>query len=105
MSTWLGNYIRAQRIWSLETFGKGLRTKIILDHIKSEIKEVEAEPKKLEEWVDIIMLAVDGAWRAGHKPDDIVSGLVEKFLENQRRDWDENGYHILPETTSEGVKE
>ncbi|MFH2056738.1 MAG: dATP/dGTP pyrophosphohydrolase domain-containing protein [bacterium] len=71
-------YIDRQREWSIRTFGPGRRTVGICKHIRKEIKEVLAEPESLEEWVDIIILAIDGAWRAGYMPEAIIAGLQAK---------------------------
>jgi hypothetical protein len=54
-----------QRDFSLRTFGPGQRTHGVLDHIRKELAEIEAKPADLTEWVDVILLALDGAWRAG----------------------------------------
>lgn len=65
--------------WAEKTFGSGLRTKGITDHIRKELIEIENDPKSLEEWVDIIMLALDGARRIGATPVDIFNQLENKL--------------------------
>lgn len=84
----LEEYIEKQREWSLATFGPGLRTGGIVAHIKKELIEIEEEPESLE-WIDVIILGLDGAWRAGYDPDDIVRALVDKQDINFARDWPE----------------
>lgn len=76
-----------QRAWSEKTFGPGPRTLGVLDHIRKELKEIEAKPDDLSEWIDVAILAFDGAWRAGHTPEDIVAALVAKQTKNEARQW------------------
>jgi hypothetical protein len=76
-----------QRDWSLHTFGPGARTAGVLDHIRKELKEIEAEPTSLEEWIDVAILAFDGAWRAGHTPEKIAAAWLAKQGKNESRKW------------------
>ena len=39
------------------------------------------------EWIDVMILAFDGAWRAGYTPSEIVSALLRKQGVNMRRKW------------------
>ena len=39
------------------------------------------------EWIDVVILAMDGAWRTGSTPEMIALGLTMKLLENKRRKW------------------
>ncbi|MGB0131183.1 dATP/dGTP pyrophosphohydrolase domain-containing protein [Chlorobium sp.] len=82
-----------------------------VNHICKEIDEVAAtEGKDLSEWVDIIILALDGAWRAGFTPKQIVDGLIRKQGINELRTWPdwrtaEPGKaieHIRDETAGDG---
>ncbi len=79
--------IAHQRAWSLRTFGPGPRTSGVLDHIRKELAEIEADPLDLEEWVDVIILAFDGAYRAGHEPDKIIEAIHSKQAKNEGRTW------------------
>jgi len=81
------SHIKRQRAFSRATFGPGLRTKGVIDHIKKELKEIEQEPESLEEWVDVILLALDGAWRLGATPEAIVEVLEAKQTKNEFRQW------------------
>lgn len=76
-----------QRDWSERTFGPGDRTAGVVDHIRKELREIEAAPGDLEEWIDVVIMAFDGAWRSGHSPEAIVSGLVAKQRKNEAREW------------------
>ena len=80
-------HLARQRNWSLETFGPGRRTGGLVDHIKRELVEVEAAPTDLSEWVDVLILGFDGAWRSGHEPQAILDALVAKQTVNESRNW------------------
>ncbi len=86
--SFIEKYIENQRKWSIGVFGEGRRTEGILKHIAKESEEVRAEPDDLEEWIDIVILALDGAWRAGHSPRDVVDMMMHKQMVNFNRDWD-----------------
>jgi hypothetical protein len=80
-------HLMRQRAFSEKTFGPGARTAGVLDHIRKELREIEANPADIEEWVDVIILAFDGAWRAGWEPHDIVKAIVAKQTKNEARTW------------------
>ena len=80
-------HLRHQREWSERTFGPGRRTAGVCDHIRKELAEVEANPDDAQEWIDVIILALDGAWRAGLSPEQIVGGIIAKQAKNERRQW------------------
>ena len=83
----LHEYLERQAIWSGITFGSGLRTKGIIDHIRKELIEITADPGDLEEWIDVIILALDGYWRHGGQPLDLMRRLQEKQNKNFKREW------------------
>lgn len=80
-------HLQRQREWSEKTFGPGERSKGVVDHIRKELCEIEAAPLDLTEWIDVVILALDGAWRAGYSPDEIISALVAKQTKNEGRQW------------------
>lgn len=80
-------HLQRQRAWSSETFGPHQRTAGVLDHIRKELVEIEANPTDVTEWADVVILALDGAWRAGHEPLDILTAIVAKQERNERRQW------------------
>lgn len=80
-------HLHRQRRWSTQAFGPSKRTLGIIDHISKELKEIEADPTDVEEWVDVIILALDGAWRAGWEPQDIIDAIVAKQAKNEARTW------------------
>ncbi|BCB18022.1 hypothetical protein OCUBac02_09160 [Bosea sp. ANAM02] len=80
-------HLERQRAFSHKTFGPGARTKGVIDHIRKELAEIEAQPDDIEEWVDVIILAFDGAWRAGWEPAKIVEAITTKQKKNEARKW------------------
>lgn len=86
----LVEHLRRQREFSLRTFGPGdaeARLPGIADHITKELRELAAEPGDVEEWIDIVLLALDGAWRTGASPEEIAAALATKQAKNERRRW------------------
>lgn len=77
---------RKAEFWQKKA-GPGLRTAGICTHIRKELKEIEAKPTDLEEWIDIIMLGLDGASRTGASGAAIVSALVAKDAKCRARTW------------------
>ncbi len=80
-------HLQRQREFSEHTFGPGARTAGICDHIRKELKEIEADPGDLTEWIDVVILAFDGAWRAGGSPQQIIDAIVAKQTKNEGRTW------------------
>jgi len=95
----LATYLYAQKIWSERTFGPGDRRMGVIKHIRKELNEVkkaeDGSTDLLMEWVDILILAFDGARRSGFSPEMIIQGLVLKDLINQKTkawpDWRKMG--------------
>ena len=56
-------HLKNQRQWSEQTFGPGQRSH------------------------DVVILVLDGAWRAGHSPEQIIAALVAKQAKNEKRKW------------------
>lgn len=81
ISTDLAGLMHRQMQFSIHTFGPIDRQKDIVDHIQKELKEVEAAPHDLEVWIDVALLALDGAWRAGYSPEEVAeSHLFQKYV-------------------------
>lgn len=80
------SHIIQQIKWSKKTFGP-LQLDGVINHLEEELEEVRADPTDLEEWVDVILLGIDGAWRSGHSAEQIVDGIKKKFKKNQERTW------------------
>ena len=83
----LVEHLHRQKQFSENTFGPGTRTAGLCDHMRKELKEIEADPGDLMEWVDMTMLALDGAWRAGYTPEQIAEALSAKLAKNEQRQW------------------
>ncbi len=80
-------HLARQAAWSEKTFGPGARTKGVCDHIRKELLEIEADPSDLREWIDVVILGLDGAWRCGGTPEQIIAGIVAKQTKNEGRYW------------------
>lgn len=88
-------YLRAQTLWSQQTFGPGARTKGVLDHLKAEIHEIESSDGDPGEWRDASMIALDGLIRSlmarGLTDADAIEtaiGMMAAKLEvNRQRKW------------------
>lgn len=83
----LVRHLERQRRWSERTFGPGPRTAGVLDHLRKELREIEAAPTDLTEWMDVVILGLDGAWRAGYTPEQIADALVNAQTRNEARVW------------------
>lgn len=80
-------HIRRQAAFSERTFGPGSRVAGVCDHIRKELLEVESEGGPLSEWVDVIILGLDGAWRSGATPEQIAAAIEAKQTKNEGRKW------------------
>ncbi|HBG52098.1 MAG TPA: DUF550 domain-containing protein [Gammaproteobacteria bacterium] len=80
-------HLRGQIAFSRRTFGPGHRTEGVTAHIAKELDEIRASPGVLEEWVDVILLALDGAWRTGAGPEMIAAAIAAKQRKNEARTW------------------
>jgi hypothetical protein len=81
-------HLKEQQQWSLNTFGPpNNNTAGIIDHIKKELVEVADKPEDVFEWIDIVILAFDGALRNGWSPKEIADALKTKHEINEARKW------------------
>lgn len=87
----LVQHLRRQIEFSARTYGPGDRTAGVCDHIRKELREVQDDAAAglptLSEWVDVIILGFDGAWRSGATPEQIVAAIVAKQTKNEGRRW------------------
>ncbi len=83
----LKTYFARHIEWSRETFGSEPRTKGLTNHIRKELTEIELKPQDLSEWVDVIILAMDGFWLHCGKAEDLMPALVSKQQKNMARTW------------------
>lgn len=80
-------HLQRMREFSERTFGPNPRAKGIISHIRKELREIEADPTDLFEWVDVVILALDGLRDAGASPQQIIDTLVAKQITNEARVW------------------
>lgn len=99
-------YLRRQQLWSLRTFGEGQRTKGIVKHIEKELVEIRQQPHDLIEWIDVVILALDGYWRHGGQPEAIMDYLQAKQNVNFARAWQapRDGEPTEHDRTAEGLR-
>lgn len=94
----LTNHLRRQMAFSRATFGPGERTAGVCDHIAKEIAEIKGQPDdglRSREWLDVIMLGLDGAWRAleaegvpwDQIPERLSVLIAQKQSKNETRAW------------------
>lgn len=74
----LVEHLERQKAFSLKTFGPGRRVDTVLSHMAKEAAEVRQKPCDVFEWVDVMLLAFDGAWRAGYRSDYIVEVIKDQ---------------------------
>lgn len=91
----LHKHLRRQAAFSAKTFGPGPRSAGVVAHIRKELVEIESDPEDLEEWIDVAILAFDGALRQGYSPHEIVEALVRKQAKNEARTWPD--WRTVPE--------
>ena len=106
----LTEHLRRQMAFSKGTYGPGDRRQGVIDHIRKETVEVleDGDPR---EWVDLVILSLDGLWRSlafedqeryieefkigkkifmndwGNIPEIATALVVEKQKKNEQRDW------------------
>lgn len=83
--------------FSIKTFGPANGTAGVIDHIREELAECEETPDDLEEWSDVLILALDGAWRCistydpDASPEEMAHMIIAKYLykmnKNKNRKW------------------
>lgn len=83
----LSDILAGQKQFSENTFGPGDRAQGVVDHIRKELQEIEADPSDLEEWIDVMILAADGAWRSGATAQEVEDAYLAKLRKNMQRTW------------------
>ena len=94
----LEQHLLRQMAWSHATFGPGDRHSGIIDHIKKELQEIETSNGDASEWVDLVILALDGLTRRlafcngeRNNPEQVsataVSMIKGKQAKNESRMW------------------
>lgn len=80
-------HLRRQAEFSERTFGPGARVAAVCDHVEKELIEVQQSGGALAEWIDVIILGLDGAWRSGATPEQIAAAIETKQTKNEGRRW------------------
>lgn len=94
----LKQHLIRQMAFSHATFGPGERTKGVADHIRKELVEVLNSNGASDEWVDVVLLALDGltrqlAYCTGERNDPArvaemaCNMIVGKQTRNEARTW------------------
>ncbi len=94
----LKQHLIRQMAYSHATFGPGTRTAGVIDHIRKELVEVEESNGSSPEWVDVVILALDGLTRQlafcnGKRADPstvadmVCSMILGKQSRNEAREW------------------
>lgn len=83
----LAEYLLRQQDWSRRTFGEEKRTGGICKHIRKELDEIVEDPSDYREWIDVVILGLDGFWRHGGSIEEVQKLLQEKQDKNFAREW------------------
>jgi hypothetical protein len=87
----LVKHLYRAREFSFSTFGPpNGKPSGVIDHLRKELVEVDSalsREDRLDEWVDIMILAMDGAMRDHWTPRELVTALVDKQARNEARKW------------------
>lgn len=94
----LERHLVRQMVWSKATFGPGASTERVLDHMSKEIVEVRQANGDSSEWVDLVILALDGLtrqlWAASEyrRTADEIAEIAVKVIRgkqsrNELRQW------------------
>lgn len=59
----------------------------VVDHIRKELVEIEKDPTDFTEWLDVIILGIDGYLRAGGSWKEFLIQLFAKQRKNFNRTW------------------
>lgn len=83
----LNGILERQHVFSLKTFGPDYTPEQAIDHISDELKEVTRDKTDIFEWIDIALIALDGAMRCGYSPNEVRKTLIKKISINEKRSW------------------
>lgn len=88
----LKQHLLRQMAFSHATFGPGQRTGGVIDHIRKELVEVEQSSGDSAEWVDVVILALDGLTRQlafcngeRRNPEEVAQIAVQMIAGKQTR--------------------
>lgn len=84
--------------FSKGAFGPGYHEARLIEHIRKELEEIrECDPKdKHKEWVDVVILGLDGLWRSMAHIDATTSNQARAMMETLMRKQDKNENRVWP---------
>jgi hypothetical protein len=83
-------YLVRQHLWALKVFGQGQRDSGLTKHIRKELDEILNSPGDIEEWIDVVILAFEGALRNAksvNPVEEVIDCLQMKQDKNIARTW------------------
>ena len=72
----LKGFVTQQREFSAGAFRPGSRKVGVANHILEECNEAQSQPDDLSEWVDLMLLSLDAAWRSGLSASEIARRIA-----------------------------
>jgi hypothetical protein len=84
------SYLLRHIEWGWLTFGtpeEGRGPRGPLDHALKEVAEIEASPKDIVEWIDAIILTIDGYFRAKGDPDVLKLNRIQYLATVEHQSW------------------
>ena len=84
----LEQHLKRQMAFSKATFGPGTRQNGVTDHIEQEIQEIRDGDNDPREWVDVVLLSLDGLWRS-IAFDETNQYELENYMKQNLSIWDD----------------
>lgn len=103
----LYEYLHRQKEWSLNTFGPGdsvEKHEGLIVHICKELDEIMDDPSDTVEWIDVAILALEGALRSKDSVAEVIDEMITKQLVNENRIWP-NWEEVEPGVPIEHIEE
>jgi hypothetical protein len=79
-------FMEERREWALKQFPTQ-SCESVCRHIEKELTEIRACNTDLVEWIDVVLLAMEGYCRSGGNASDIFSAMKAKHAVNLTRKW------------------
>ena len=79
--------VERHRSWTYANFGTGRQTLGLTRHIEKELEEIRENPDDLSEWIDVMLLALDGYLRHGGTVETLLRDMQAKQDKNFARQW------------------
>ena len=81
------SFVLRHKNWADKTFGINRGVLGRIKHIEKELIELKNNPNGPEEWIDILMLTLDGLGLIGLSPENILEELYSKLEKCKNRKW------------------